>query len=212
MRLDEIVQTPFEKMVVIAGGFHPFHSGHMDLYQRSVRAFPDATVYVASSDVRSERPFPFPIKKKLATIAGVPSKNFIKVERPFNQEEYLPYANNPNKTALIFVRSEKDAGDYPKAGDPASTVKQGPRKGLPPYILSYEDFAENLQPMTKHAYITYMPTVSFGKKQWTSASEIRAAWVNANDDQKNVIVKTLYPNASADKLQTARDLLTKVLG
>ena len=51
-------------VVIIPGGFHPYHAGHYALYQSAQRAFPDAEVYVAATDDRSQRPFPFKIKEK----------------------------------------------------------------------------------------------------------------------------------------------------
>jgi cytidyltransferase-like protein len=60
-----------KKLVVMPGGFHPFHAGHLALYQSAKKAFPDAEVYVAATNDQSERPFPFALKEKLAKLAGV---------------------------------------------------------------------------------------------------------------------------------------------
>ncbi len=51
-------------VVIMPGGFHPFHAGHLALYQSAQRAFPDAEVYVAATNDTSARPFPFPVKEK----------------------------------------------------------------------------------------------------------------------------------------------------
>jgi phosphopantetheine adenylyltransferase len=48
-----------KKLVIMPGGFHPFHPGHLALYQSAVKAFPDADVYVAATSDVSTRPFPF---------------------------------------------------------------------------------------------------------------------------------------------------------
>ena len=53
-----------KKLVIMPGGFHPFHAGHMALYNSAVKAFPDADVYVAATNDTSNRPFPFSIKEK----------------------------------------------------------------------------------------------------------------------------------------------------
>ena len=52
-------------VVIMPGGFHPFHAGHAALYQAAKRVFPDAEVFVAATDDTSQRPFPFKIKEKL---------------------------------------------------------------------------------------------------------------------------------------------------
>ena len=72
-------------VVVMPGGFHPFHAGHMALYNSALKAFPDADVYVAATNDTKTRPFPFAVKEKLAKVAGVPSGHFVQVKSPFNR-------------------------------------------------------------------------------------------------------------------------------
>ena len=55
-----------KQVVIMPGGFHPFHAGHYALYQQAQKAFPGADVYVAATNDTSTRPFPFAIKEKLA--------------------------------------------------------------------------------------------------------------------------------------------------
>lgn len=201
--------TGLQKLVVMPGGFHPFHAGHRALYDAAAARFPDAQVIVSSSDDVSKRPFPFAAKRFLAGLAGVPARHFVKVARPFVADEY-EHLVDPNNTALIFVRSEKDAGDYPKPGDPNAVVTKGPRKGKPPYILAYEE--SNLLPMTEHAYIEYLPTIEFkAGGTVSSASEIRAAWLKASDKKKDAILRALYPAADEGKLRKARDLFDRYI-
>ena len=67
MRLRQLYEAPARKVLaVMPGGFHPFHAGHMALYNSARKAFPDSPVYVAASDSTKIRPFPFAIKEKLA--------------------------------------------------------------------------------------------------------------------------------------------------
>ena len=54
-----------KKLVIIPGGFHPFHAGHMALYNSVKDAYPGADVFVAATDDKSTRPFPFSLKQKL---------------------------------------------------------------------------------------------------------------------------------------------------
>ena len=70
-------------IVVMPGGFHPFHAGHYALYKSAVEAFPGADVYVAATNDQKARPFPFAIKEKLAKIAGVAPGHFVQVSSPF---------------------------------------------------------------------------------------------------------------------------------
>ena len=171
-----------KQIVILPGGFHPYHAGHYALYQSAKKAFPNSDVYVAATNDQSERPFPFQIKEKLATLAGVDKGHFIQVKSPFKAEE-ITSKYNPNEDVLIFVRSEKDRNEQPK---PGGTKKDGSPSYFQPWT------GKDLQPFSKHAYIAYLPTVTFGPGI-KSATEIRNAWPNLNDRQKTALVMSLYP-------------------
>ena len=99
----------------MAGGFHPWHSGHSSLYQSAQKAFPGAEVFVAATNDTSARPFPFAVKEKLAKLAGVAPGHFVQVKSPFRAEE-ITSKFDLDRDRLIFVRSEKDANTPPQAG------------------------------------------------------------------------------------------------
>lgn len=169
-------------IVIIPGGFHPFHAGHMSLYNAARKAFPDAQVYVAATNSQEERPFPFAIKEKLAKVSGVKPGSFVQVKSPFQAKEITQHYD-PENDILIFVRSEKDRNESPKPG--------GMKKdGTPAYFQPYT--GENLAPFSKHAYFAYLPTVKFGPGI-QSATEIRKAWPTLDDRRKTAMVMSLYP-------------------
>jgi hypothetical protein len=170
------------QIVILPGGYHPYHAGHYSLYNSAKEQFPDADVYVAATDDTSKRPFPFAIKEKLARVAGVDKGYFVKVKSPFRANE-ITDNYDPEKDTLIFVRSEKDRNEQPK---PGGTKKDGSPSYFQPYT------GKNIQPFNKHAYIAYLPTVKFGP-DITSATEIRSSWPNLNDRQKLSMVMSLYP-------------------
>ena len=163
------------------GGFHPFHAGHKALYDAARQAFPDADVYVAATDDTSTRPFPFAVKEKLARLAGVQQGHFVRVKSPFRAEE-ITQQYDPDNTALIFVRSQKDQDKPPKPGG----VK---RDGTPAYLQPIQD---QLEPMTQHGYMAYLPTVEFAGGI-TSATEIRNRWPTLSNKGKLALVTSLYP-------------------
>jgi hypothetical protein len=171
-----------KKLVIIPGGFHPFHAGHMALYNAARAAFPSAEIYIAATSDTSNRPFPFPIKEKLAQLAGIPPHRFIQVKSPFRAEEITQHFD-PTDTQLIFVRSEKDVGTQPQ---PGGTKKDGSPSYLQPYKRN------GLQPMSQHGYMAYLPVVQFGPGM-TSATEIRAKWPDMDADAKAKLVNQLYP-------------------
>lgn len=171
------------QIVIMPGGFHPFHAGHAALYNSAREAFPDAEVYVAATNDTSSRPFPFAVKEKLAKLAGVESGHFVQVKSPFQAQE-ITSKFDPAQDQLIFVRSEKDATKPPQAGG----VK---KDGTPSYLQPFAG-QKQLQPFNKHAYMAYLPTVEFGPGM-TSATEIRTAWPQLNEKRKTALVMSLYP-------------------
>jgi hypothetical protein len=170
------------QIVIMPGGFHPFHAGHAALYKSAVKAFNNADVYVAATNDTKTRPFPFSIKEKLAKLAGVADKHFVQVKSPFQAKEITQHYN-PDEDVLIFVRSEKDKNEQPK---PGGTKKDGTSAYFQPWT------GKDLQPFSQHAYMAYLPTVEFGPGI-TSASEIRSAWPTLNDKRKTAMVMSLYP-------------------
>lgn len=193
------------------GGFHPFHAGHFELYKQAKKAFPDADVYVAATDDTSKRPFPYELKEKLAKLAGVDPGRFVRVKSPFAATEITDHYD-PEKTQLIFVKSEKNAlggaspeGPFPAEIDPKTgklpVVTRGPRKGQPVSDrLQYYSKDQPMAPMTRHSYLAYLPTVEFGSGM-TSGSEIRGAWPSYDHDAKADLVNQMYPRTQGnDKL------------
>ena len=191
-------------IVIMPGGFHPFHAGHAALYQSARRAFPDAEVFVAATNDTSNRPFPFAIKEKLAQLAGVEPGHFVQVKSPFQAKE-ITAQFNPEQDKLIFVRSEKDANKPPQAGG----VK---KDGSPSYLQPLLG-AEKLEPFGRRAYMAYLPTVEFGPGM-TSATEIRSAWPTLNEKRKTALVMSLYPKTqgNAKLAATAVKMLDTAMG
>ena len=171
-----------KQLVIMPGGFHPFHAGHLALYNSARQAFPNADVKVAATNDTSTRPFPFKLKEKLAQLAGVSPGDFYQVKSPFRADE-ITRNYDPADTQLIFVRSEKDATKPPQPGG----VK---RDGNPAYL---QPISDQMAPMTQHAYMAYLPTVEFGPGM-TSATQIRTAWPNLNERQRTALVMSLYPD------------------
>ena len=201
MFITELFEAAQQKtLVIIPGGFHPFHPGHLSLYRSAQKAFPGATIVYAATDDQKERPFAFVDKEKLAAIAGVPERAFQMVKSPFVARE-ITQNFDPNTTVLIFARSEKDRDEPPR---PGGVKKNGEPSYLQPLTKG------ELAPMSQHGYMAYLPTVQFdaGPSGVTSATQIRTMWPQADDAQKNAIISDLYPRNPA----VARQILDKYLG
>jgi cytidyltransferase-like protein len=189
-------------VVVMPGGFHPFHAGHMALYNQIRQEFPDADVYVAATNDTSTRPFPFELKEKLARLAGVEPGHFVQVRSPFQPKE-ITAKYPPADTVLIFARSEKDRNEPPRPG----AVK---KDGTAGYLQLLNDEPET---MDHHAYMTYLPTVKFGPGL-TSATEIRSAWPGLTDRRKTALVMSLYPRTQTNTAlaRTVVQMLDQAIG
>jgi hypothetical protein len=185
-------------LVILPGGFHPFHPGHLSLYTSAQKAFPGADIYYAATNDKSERPFDIADKARLAEIIGVPKGHFVQVKSPFQARE-ITGNYDADTTVLVFVRSEKDRNEPPQAGG-------NKKNGEPAYLQPY---TKNPAPMSQHGYMAYLPTVEFdaGPSGVTSATQIRDMWPRANEQQKQEIVADLYPRDP----KTARQILDKNL-
>ena len=200
MRLRQLYEAPARKVVaVMPGGFHPFHPGHKSLYDWAVKQFGQTNVYVAATNDTSSRPFPFDVKKQLASFAGVPPTNFIQVKSPFNLNSYGGLLQDG--TALVFVRSEKDRNEQPQP----DRIK---KDGTPGYLKSYTD--KNMDDHTESGYMTYGPTqdFQFSGGDIKSASELRNAWPSMTPEDKRKAAEQLYPGKGIE----AAKLLDNALG
>jgi glycerol-3-phosphate cytidylyltransferase-like family protein len=176
-------------VVIMPGGFHPFHPGHLALYQSAQRTFPDAEVYVAATKDTTDRPFEFSDKQKIAYAAGVEPGHFVLVKSPFQAME-IASKYDPDRDQIIFVRSEKDANSPPKPG--------GVKKDGSPSYLQPLSGAKRLEPFRKHAYMAYLPTVEFGPGAFTSATQIRTTWPKLTPKRKLALIMSLYPSTQQD--------------
>ena len=201
MKLRQLYEAPARKVVaVMPGGFHPFHPGHKSLYDWAVKTFGQTNVYVAATNNQETRPFPFDVKKQLASFAGVPPTNFIQVKSPFNLNSYSGLLQDG--TALIFVRSEKDRNEQPQP----DKIK---KYGTPGYLKSYKD-GKDLEDHTTSGYMTYGPTINFqfSGVDIKSASELRKAWPSMAPEDKRNAAEQMYPGKGIE----AAKLLDNALG
>ena len=181
------------------GGFHPFHPGHKSLYDWAIKQFGQTNVYVAATNDTSTRPFPFDVKKQLASFAGVPPTNFIQVKSPFNLNSYTGLL--ADGTALVFVRSEKDRNEQPQ---PDKTKKDG----TPGYIKSWT--GKDMEDYVSSGYMAYGPTqeFQFSGVDIKSASELRNAWPSMAPEDKRKAAEEMYPGKGIE----AAKLLDNALG
>lgn len=187
-QLSEAVDNK-QTLVIYPGGFHPFHLGHASVFDHLANKFSDGEVFVAATDTKTERPFGFDDKKFLANQSGVPKNRFVQVKSPYKAEE-ITKNFDPDNTVLIFAVSEKDRDRFSFA----------PKKdGSPAYFQPYSENSD--APMSKHGYIYIVPKIDFSiaGKVIDSASKIRQMYTDGDDEERENIIKDLYPLAKAPK-------------
>ena len=200
--LSEQTSSKFKQVVIQAGGYHPFHAGHMALWQSAHQEFPGADFWIVATNDTKERPFPFEIKKRIAVLAGINPDQFVQVKSTYNPAE-IKQQYDPETTQLIFVRSDKDRDQPPIPGKPK---KDGSPSRIQPW--GHSDL-----PMSRYEYMAYLPTVQFstGRGAASSASELRNQWPGADDQQQTGLVQAVYPGIGPAAQQEIKLLLNQVL-
>jgi hypothetical protein len=178
-------------IVIYPGRFHPFHKGHKASYDYLSKKFGAGNVYVVSSGVTAPvtSPFTFSDKVDMMTKLGIPAGRIAQVKAPYRADEIVKEVKDPENTALVFAVSEKDM-------DPsAPRFKFGTKKdGSPTYMQPMPENPEDMEPMSKHAYVLITPTVNFKVRgaDANSASQIRKMYIDGNDNDRMGIIADLY--------------------
>lgn len=176
-------------VVVYPGRFQPFHKGHAEVYNKLKGQFPQADVYITTSDKTDPTTSPFNFEEKLNMIlaSGADPKMVVKAAQPYLAPELVAKFDKEN-TILIFAVGAKDMQG------PDARFKFGLRRdGKPLYFQKFESIDKS-EPLSKHAYVTIAPTVTFdiNGQSATSASEIRERYRNADDKTRRNIITGLY--------------------
>ena len=178
-------------LVILPGRFHPFHKGHKASYDYLTKKFGADNVYVATSNVQAPMtsPFSYSDKVEMTTKLGIPSSHVVQVKNPYQAQEITSSVDNPNDTVLVFAVSEKDM-----EGDSARFRFGNKKDGSLTYMQPFPKSLGELEPMTKHAYVMVVPTVTFKVlgKDANSASELRKLYIDSDDNTREQIIAELY--------------------
>ena len=110
--VDSILKEDIKKEVVVyAGRFQPFHSGHAEVYKHLVGKFGKNNVFIGTSNKQGgpRHPFNFKEKKEVMTkMFKIPSNKIVQIKNPYAPSEII--GKFPEKTtAFITVVGKKDA-------------------------------------------------------------------------------------------------------
>ena len=170
-----------KKVIVYPGRFQPMLSHHAEVYRKLQAAYPDAEVYIGSSDKveMPKSPFNFSEKQQIAQAHGIDPKKVLQVSRPYHKDDY-PF--DEKNTVLIFAVGEKDLDRFPFNNvDPKTGLDMTLRgEERPKYYQKLETMDNNPLPMSDRGYITLAPTVKIGDEV-ASASAFRKALQDSPD-------------------------------
>ena len=187
-----------KKVVIYPGRFQPMLPHHAEVYKKLQATFPDADVYVATSDKVDGSKSPFNFKEKaeiMAQMHEIPTDKILLAPQPYLIDSYNKTFNQEN-TMVIFAVGQKDAEErFPmKNVDEVTgldmTVRGEPR---PKYYQMINTLKQHpAQPMGERGYIYIAPNVG-REGEVASASAFRNAFtsVGSEQEQREVFVKYL---------------------
>jgi hypothetical protein len=222
-----MINTNMKKVVIYPGRFQPMLSHHAEVYKQLKAQFPDADVFVGTSDKveAPKSPFNFKEKQLIAAAHGVPADHVLMAARPYHKDDYAKYFNE-NDTVIIFAVGEKDLERFPFNNvDPKTeldmTVKGEPR---PKYYQKINTLQADPRPMSDRGYITLAPTIMTGD-EIASASAFRQALIDAPDEtaakqvfQKQFgnyddkIFKLIYSKVTGANMSEQINIMRKLAG
>ena len=171
------------KIVIYPGRFQPMLSHHAEVFKQLQSQFPDAEVYIGTSDKVElpKSPFNFKEKQMIAAAHGVPADRVLAVNRPYHQDDYAKYFD-PASTIIIFAVGEKDMNRFPFSNmDPETGLDMTVRgESRPKYYQKINTLKTDQKPMSERGYITLAPTIKIGDEV-ASASAFRDALKAAPD-------------------------------
>jgi len=168
------------KVVVYPGRFQPMLKHHVEVYSALQRQFPDADVYIATSDKVDPSGgsyFNFIEKQSIASAHGISADRVLKVKNPYSKDDY---DFNQDDTILIFAVGEKDMNRLPTNNIDSETGLNMLKSGKPSYLQSVNRLDDESEPMSNRGYVTLTPTIKSGEDD-ASASAFRKSFADAPD-------------------------------
>ena len=175
-----------KRVVLYPGRFQPMLPHHAEVFQHLVGAFPEAEVYIATSNKVEPDKSPFNAKEKMEIMTklhNIPEDRILIVKSPYNFNSYAEVFDLED-THAVFAVGGKDMED-----DPRFSFKPK-RDGSPSYLQKINTTNNENLPMSQRGYVYTSPTI--GGDEAASASQFRVALKNAPDMQsaKSIFTKT----------------------
>ena len=184
-----------KKVVIYPGRFQPMLPHHAEVYKKLQAQFPDASVYIATSDKVEMPKSPFYFKEKaeiMTQLHDIPADKIILAKSPYLVDSYKKGFDQEN-TMVIFAVGAKDEDRFPMSNVDTETgldmtVRGEPRPKFYQMINTLE--RHPALPMSQRGYIYHAPNIDKGDVV-ASASAFRNAFNSATDNEhkKEIFVK-----------------------
>ncbi len=193
-----------KKVVIYPGRFQPMLPHHEIVYKKLQAEFPDADVYIASSDKVEGTKSPFNFKEKaeiMTQLFDIPADKVILAPQPYLVDSYKKNFDMDN-TIVIFAVGEKDTERFPMNNVDEKTGLDMTVRGetRPKYYQMINTLEQHpALPMSERGYIHIAPTVK-GGDEVASASAFRKAFTSVEDAEKRKEVFNNYMGTFNEKV------------
>lgn len=181
-------------LVIFPGRFQPPHPGHFLTCNWLREQFPNADIYVATSNHMEDRnrsPFSFEEKKAMFGMAGINGVHHAR--QPYKAKEICE-RYDASKTILTYSVCKKDMESEERRFGSIGMKKDGTPSYFQPWPGSDGDF----RPAAEHAYIMPTPVFDFNvnvngsARRFSSATEIRSVFPQLNESGQKTLIESLY--------------------
>ena len=225
-----------KKVVIYPGRFQPMLSHHVKVYQAIQQMFPNADVYIGTSDkVDPEKsPFNFQEKRLIAKAHGIDPSKVLLAPRPYHNMDYeanfqqMSDQFDPDNVEIFFAVGEKDVGErFPMNNVDEKTGLDMKVRGEPgpKYYQMINTYKRDPQPMSKRGYIAPIDNIDNHMEEVQSASAFRQALRSAPDkesakqiftkefgEMNNSVFELVYNKIAGNKMTEDLNILRKLAG
>ena len=225
-----------KKVVIYPGRFQPMLTHHVKVYQAIQQMFPNADVYIGTSDkVEPEKsPFNFQEKRMIAKAHGIDPSKVLLAPRPYHNMDYeanfekMSDNFDPNNVEIFFAVGEKDVGErFPMNNVDEKTGLDMKVRGEPgpKYYQMINTYKQDPQPMSKRGYIAPIDNIVDDMEEVQSASAFRQAIKSAPDvesakqiftkefgEMNNTVFKLIYNKIVGKEMNEDLNILRKLAG
>ena len=178
-----MINSVMKTIVIYPGRFQPMLSHHAEVYKQLQTTFPNAEIYIGTSDKvePGKSPFNFNEKQIIAQAHGIDPSKVLPAKVPYVNASYTQF--DQDEVSVIFAVGEKDYEERfsPKNLDPKTGIDMK-KNGEPYYYQMINSYNNNPMPMSKRGYIYIAPNIS-SENEIASASAFRNAIANSPDKE-----------------------------